>query len=684
MIAFAVEPVEETIELQAGVIYKAIAVLGYTVATLCVPLDASGQVLTESVKLLASDGVAFDEFGTSVYTSGDLLIVGAHQAASDPQQPGAAYIFRFNGSTWVEEQKLAAAGGAAKDEFGEYVALSGDVAVVGAWLDDDKAEDAGSVYVFRHDQDEIACGQNWCQEQQLWASDGAAFDQFGTVSISNGVIVAGAFKHDEMGIEVGSAYVFRFDSTGTVCGKAWCEEKKLLAFDREVSDAFGSSVAVSGDTVFVSAGGGEGVVNGSGAVYVYYWTGADWEFEQKIFASDGFDGQWFGRSLSVSEDRLLVGAWLDDEIGYQAGAAYVFRRDPTQAFGAQWSEEQKLLAMDGAPGDIFGNFVSLSGIEAAVGSIWDDCSAGVECGAAYLFRFDGASWNQVEKLVASGRFASHGFGPVALSGETVLVGAYGDDDNGANAGAAYYFSLADCNGNGVSDTNEATTTRNYCVKCDSPSPPNDCSNATSWSFLLDWLGAGPNFEELNCGPVTPISGSTAADMAQAFADCINATVCPSIAAIPFGSGRCLRVTVPGVVRPDICVGPAGGPSDACCPNPPCVFNPTLVEVTLAESDCNKNGDDDAVDIVLGTSPDSNEDGIPDECGACCHAGECDQLIAATCSGFGSYQGNATICAEQCPTGIPAVSQWGFVCLTVAVLAVATIILRRRIRVPNLA
>lgn len=112
----------------------------------------------------------------------------------------------------------------------------------------------------------------------------------------------------------------------------------------------------------------------------------------------------------------------------------------------------------------------------------------------------------------------------------------------------------------------------------------------------------------------PTAGTTAQDMAAEFVACINATVCPSVSAAQFGSGKCFRIVVPGPVKPEICVGPAGGPSNACCPPPPCTFNPGLVKVQISNVDCNANNVDDAIDIALETSMDDNEDGIPDECG----------------------------------------------------------------------
>ena len=171
----------------------------------------------------------------------------------------------------------------------------------------------------------------------------------------------------------------------------------------------------------------------------------------------------------------------------------------------------------------------------------------------------------------------------------------------------------DCDMNGTPDVCEGTRSINFCVKCNSSSPQDDCSTGTAWSFQLGWPAPGPVFENLSCGPVIPTAGTTAQDMAAEFVDCVNSTVCPSITAVQFGSGKCFRIVVPGTVAPEICVGPVGGPSNACCPPPACTFNPGLVKVLLANEDCNGNNVDDAIDIALETSKDDNRNGIPDEC-----------------------------------------------------------------------
>jgi hypothetical protein len=119
-------------------------------------------------KLLASDGGADDYFGRAVAVSGDTAILGAPRKDDNGSDSGAAYVFRFDGASWVEEAKLLASDGEPGDQFGTAVAVCGDTVAVSAVADDDNGTAAGAVYVFRHD------GFNWIKEAKLLASDGAA------------------------------------------------------------------------------------------------------------------------------------------------------------------------------------------------------------------------------------------------------------------------------------------------------------------------------------------------------------------------------------------------------------------------------------------------------------------------------------------------------------------------------
>ncbi len=182
----------------AGVLVVCLLVLG------AAPPPAAAQC--ESAKLLAFDGAATDLFGISVSISGDVAVVGAYLDDDNGGNSGSAYIFRFNGVSWVQEAKLTASDGAVSVLFGVSVSISGDVAVVGALGDDDNGDFSGSAYVFVKDPGGWV---DMTETAKLTASDGAAFDQFGiSVSISGDVVVVGANGGDGIVADSGAAYVF--------------------------------------------------------------------------------------------------------------------------------------------------------------------------------------------------------------------------------------------------------------------------------------------------------------------------------------------------------------------------------------------------------------------------------------------------------------------------------------------
>ena len=366
----------------------------------------------EPVQLLPADGTEGEWFGMSASISCDVAVIGAPRGDNDG--PGSAYVFGYDGSTWIQQQELLASDGAAGDSFGIASSMSGEVVVVGAQADDDNGDRSGSAYVFRYD------GSTWIQEQKLLPSDGAAGDWFGfSVSISGDVAVIGAAGDDESG----AAYIFRYD------GSTWIQEQKLLPSDGAADDWFGLSVSISGDVAVAGAFGDD-----VGSAYVFRHDGSTWIEEQKLLASDGAVDDWFGFTVSMSDDVVVVGNFADNDNGSASGSAYVFRHD-----GSTWIEEQKLLASDGSSPDWFGYRVSIGGDVIAVGAV-QDSDNGLTSGSAYVFRYDGSTWLQEQKLLAPGGQAEDRFGTsVSVSGDVVLVGAAGDDDNGDGAGSAFVF-----------------------------------------------------------------------------------------------------------------------------------------------------------------------------------------------------------------------------------------------------
>lgn len=194
---------------------------------------------------------------------------------------------------------------------------------------------------------------------------------------------------------------------------------------------FGDALAIEGDTVFLGATGGS-----QGAVYIFTRNGTVWTQQAKIVAVGGSDGDSFGRSLAVSNDTLVVGAF-SDSTGATAhqGAAYIFVRT-----GATWTQQAKLLASDGATDDEFGRSVGISGDTVVVGASGDDVGANYYQGSAYIFNRSGAAWTQQAHLLASDGAANHYFGgDVAVSGSTAIIGAVRYGSTGSGSGAAYIF-----------------------------------------------------------------------------------------------------------------------------------------------------------------------------------------------------------------------------------------------------
>jgi hypothetical protein len=306
----------------------------------------NGTSWIEEAKLTASDGAANDYFGVSVAISGDTIVVGASEDMGNYVYSGAVYVYRYNGTSWIEEAKLTASNGAAEDAFGGFVAVSGDTIVVASSEDIGNYVYSAAVYVYRYN------GTSWIQETRIPAGedhsgefvavngdmmvygcsiyryDGIAWKYetkftsrnlryVNSVAISADMIVFGYPWDDENGLASGSAYIYRYD------GSKW-QETKLTAGDGVAEDHFGRSVAVSGDTIVVGTQKGDENGSASGYAYIYRYDGSKWQ-ETKLTAGDGVAEDHFGVSAAVSDNTIVIGAPADDDNGTNSGSAYVYR-----------------------------------------------------------------------------------------------------------------------------------------------------------------------------------------------------------------------------------------------------------------------------------------------------------------------------------------------------------------------
>jgi hypothetical protein len=389
----------------------------------------SGTTWTQQAQLTATGGRSSDSFGTSVALSGDTALVGAASAKVGVVTigQGSAYVFKRAGTIWTQQAQLTASDGAAEDQFGLSVALYGDTAVVGANRDNVGVNaDQGSAWVFSR------LGSKWIgPDQQLLASDGATSDFFGSsVAIDGDTILVSAPDDDNAssGPDGGSVYVF----TRSPEGPSWTQQAQLTVAASPGSQ-FGFSVALSGDTALVGAINDVGVKNNQGSAYVFTRSGSTWTQQAELTASDGAASDFFGRSVALSGDTAVIGASGDDSL---QGSAYVFTRS-----GSTWTQQAKLTASDGAVGDLFGFSVALSGDTALVGAMNDDVGASNNQGSAFVFTRSGTTWTQQAQLTAIGGATNDDFGQsVALSGDMAVIGAPGVDVVGNDSqGAAYVF-----------------------------------------------------------------------------------------------------------------------------------------------------------------------------------------------------------------------------------------------------
>jgi hypothetical protein len=381
------------------------------VATAAAPLKSAAET-----KLLASDGSSFDFFGDAVALSGNVAVVGAPTAGPK----GAAYVFERTGSAWTEVAKLTGAGATGNANFGFSVAIAGHWILVGAPADSySGVYQSGSVYAFRR------TGGQWSQASVLLPPDASAQQSFGlSVAIAGPTAVAGAIGDADNGPLSGAAYVF--DWRG-----AWQPTQKLTPGDGAADDRFGQSVSLSGGTLLVGAYRDDDTASNSGSAYTFTRRGNRWEEGAKLLANDGASGAAFGYSVALGGDLALVGAPF-----HGSGAAYAFERR-----GNRWEQAPSIVGSDSAAGDQFGRAVGIQGGTLLVGAP-NASEAGISGGAAYSFVRARGAWTESAKLTASDAANGDNYGiSVAPFGTTALVGAWAQGDNGTYGGAVYVEAL---------------------------------------------------------------------------------------------------------------------------------------------------------------------------------------------------------------------------------------------------
>ncbi|MBN1879751.1 FG-GAP repeat protein [bacterium] len=326
-----------------------------------------GTSWTQQQKIIHSAVTADDEFGSSISIENDQAIIGAPADNTHGDYSGAAYFYRFDGSTWNEDAVVSDPAGASFDQFGSSIAISGDYAFVGVPNDDDQGSNAGSVFVYYNG------GSGWAFHQKL--EPGAGSTSFGrSVSMDGSLAAIGADGDDQMGLNAGAVYVFRLDGT------TWTLDQTVTAGDPGIEDYFGTAVALDSPQLLIGAPKDNDLGSDSGSVYVFTRDSGTFTQKEKLNAGDGTASALFGDALALSGRFAIVGSHSRDGTVHpdEGGAYLLYYNERT------WVELSKLLPQNSGDYDYYGFAVAISDDFAVVGAPKNTDLANLQ-GNAYVY-----------------------------------------------------------------------------------------------------------------------------------------------------------------------------------------------------------------------------------------------------------------------------------------------------------
>mgnify|MGYP000644903341 CR=1 FL=1 len=385
-----------------------------------------------------------DRFGAEVAVSGNYAIVGARQEDdAGGLTSGKAYIFNVTTGALVHTlDNPNAYGTSAGDEFGYAVAISGNRVIVGAQQEDDAGgTGSGKAYIFN-----VTTGALVHTLDNPNASGTSASDRFGSaVAISGNYAIVGAYLEDDAGANSGKAYIFNV-TTGALVHTL----DNPNAYDISAGDAFGEFVTISGNYAIVNARSEDDAGGtSSGKVYIYDVASGNLLYtldNPNAYGTSASD--FFGNSIAMSGNYIIVGAYLEDDAGgTSSGKVYIYdvasgnllyTLNNPNAFGTSFD-------------DYFGISVAMSGNYITVGAYNEDDAGGENSGKAYIYDISTFTTSTISSANyvldnpnAYSTTTNDYFGnSVAISGNHVIVGAYGEDDAGATdiSGKAYIFKI---------------------------------------------------------------------------------------------------------------------------------------------------------------------------------------------------------------------------------------------------
>lgn len=384
--------------------------------------------------ILASDGGQNNAlFGTRISLSEDYLVVGAPSTSSF----GAVYVYSkdINGN-WSNEQKLTAPEPVINDFFGQSVSISGNTIVVRANKYSTQGVNYITAYVFEVNGDGL-----WMITQELDVLDTNSYGWGYEVCISDDYLAIsriGEFDLLDPTITQtnGKVFMFEKDANGL-----WYETQTITPNTIEPDPFFGLDLSIYGDYLVIGNIEYNEAIDGKGAVHVYKKNGNGvWENEVIITASDGVETDCFGRSVSIYENKLIVGNPCSDIYGENSGSVYVYELDGN----SNWGNELELFASDEQPDARFGHDVQIYDNKFIVGALNHSTNFS-NAGAAYIYNRNGVSdWTEQDMYIAFDANTDYRFGrSVSIFSNRFAIGSRNHDGNGINAGAVYVGAV-DC------------------------------------------------------------------------------------------------------------------------------------------------------------------------------------------------------------------------------------------------
>ncbi len=328
--------------------------------------------------------------------------------------------------------KLLNENGEEDDHLGKSVTIYGNICMVGAPNANVNGTSSGSIRVYSTSNE----GTTWGYITTIYPDDESSGMYFGyDMDLYEEYLVVGAYGDDSLDSNAGAIYIFKTNNTGW---ETWYQVTKLTGDDSEGGDQYGHAVSIYEDMIVVGARYNDEVDNNAGAVYTYVKSGDNITFKEKITVSGGTSSDYFGFSLSVREDMLIVGAYGVDDNGSASGAAYIYK---TSNNGNNWYLKEKLTASDGTSSDRFGYAVDINNKYAVIGAYLDESK-----GSVYVYNTsdEGENWGNEIKLRPSDIDTNDQFGrAVTMYDSSILVSAGGHDLIAENAGAVYVYETID-------------------------------------------------------------------------------------------------------------------------------------------------------------------------------------------------------------------------------------------------